>query len=1411
MQSKNKKQLICRMAALCTVAAIFLAGSVSADTNTWSTTTSGAAVDGTGAWNTSTANWVGAGDVHSVWNNSNVDTAAFGNGGTAGTVTLESGITLGGLIFNAGITGAYTLAGGPFSLVSAPVFSVNADATISAAIQGSEGFTKTGAGTLTLTSLNSSFSGDINVEQGTLAANGKQSVPSKSVLGDLISPREIIVKNSGVLSFMAHDVFGSAGVKPVVSVTVESGGAIKNNNTFTTLGPINLEGGTMTSSGGANPGFQAYSLSSTVTSGGNAAINTTGGTYNGVHVGNNLFAVTGGTLTVSAPLINRFGGATAGFLKSGDGSMVLSANNSFSGNVIVSNGTLQVGSGGAAGTLGTGVSAVNLVNADASLVINRSGSLSHSGSIIGSGSVVKQGTGLLTLSGVNSYAGGTTVSDGVLAVTTTNALPGYATAGKVTLASGTGLSVGVGSWSDTDITSLIDTGVYGSDTTFGFDTTAGNYTYNGQFTLPTVAGLVKTGPNALTISGGNTCTGGVTVLSGIMQADFGTGIPATTNVTLSGASYSSVSGSVTDSLGIGAGEINLVTGTASGFSAVDVPLSVNIGGAGAALSWGTSEFNPSSLVLNELGANTNLTLVNAINLNGANRTVTVNATAAGAVAEISGVIANGSATDGLIKGGAGILELTAGNTYSGGTTINGGTLKLSGGDNRLNTSGFITLNSGTLDLGGNSQTLASKNLIMANGTRLENGTINYRYWEWTPADFASVTFANGGGFNSPHRLILRYSPTLILAADAGALNFGGDGGGVSNFIGVDQNYANVANVNGGSLNFTNMTNGAGYLRMGANGHAASTPTGTLNVNGGAVNVGHSMNMGGRYDNNLSGASFGVATLNLTGGEVNIGTGTSTATANGVNGWLYVGNNSAATVSSSTINLDGGTLTLAQLQAGAYGANTINFNGGILKASQDNATFINGDNLDCNINEGGAVIDTDGFTAGIAADLDGSGSLVKQGAGTLVLSGNNTYIGVTSVDEGTLRLNGVLDSGTSTKLEGDALNGIALHLDASDITSLATNANGSGAVTTTGDPVGYWGDLSDSDLPAKQPILSRRPVYQASVAAFNNMPVIQFDGEDDDITSLLNINATSIPDITIMMVCRQVSYKVGGGLWGHDNGGWDRIQLLNFGAVGLNNIAGFNGSIPVKGMNTNIVFVYTALLKNGVASGSSVYINGVSDSNAGLPAFTSQEGPGQALFTLGNISPGNAYQGHIQIGEVLVYNSALGDTARSNVESYLRDKWLGGVPGVVEVASGAVLDLDGTSQTLASVSGSGVFSNGTLTVNNDISPAGSSIGTLNLSSLSLNGTLLANVATDGSSDLLATAGDTDLDGLTLQVIDTALLDPSKSYTVVTCSGNLTGAFAATNLENSWIVKYDRTPGAGTATIVWQLAGTVILVQ
>ena len=179
--------------------------------------------------------------------------------------------------------------------------------------------------------------------------------------------------------------------------------------------------------------------------------------------------LTPGKVTVHSPKDYVFGGSgslagTTMVVKAGVGTLTINTTNTYSGATIVTDGTLilnggleqspvtienrgtlqrgtlQIGSGGTTGALGTN----NVVN-NGTLTFNRSDALSYGGVISGSGRLVKLGGGALTLTGSNTFSGGTTVSNGTLLVNNTTG-SGTGT-GAVTVASagtlgGTGVIAG---------------------------------------------------------------------------------------------------------------------------------------------------------------------------------------------------------------------------------------------------------------------------------------------------------------------------------------------------------------------------------------------------------------------------------------------------------------------------------------------------------------------------------------------------------------------------------------------------------------------------------------------------------------------------------------------------------------------------------------------------------------------------------------------------------------------------------------------------------------------------------------------------------------------------------------------------------------------------------------------------------
>jgi len=118
---------------------------------------------------------------------------------------------------------------------------------------------------------------------------------------------------------------------------------------------------------------------------------------------------------------------------------------------------------------------------------------------------------------------------------------------------------------------------------------------------------------------------------------------------------------------------------------------------------------------------------------------------------------------------------------------------------------------------------------------------------------------------------------------------------------------------------------------------------------------------------------------------------------------------SGTKTSAIVNLDGGTLTLNNITVTSGTTKEFNFNGGQFVAGAALPAF---SGLTMNVKDGGALINTNGFSFGISDPLlnNGIGGLTKSGLGTLTLSGANTYTGATAVNAGTLRLS---SAGSST--------------------------------------------------------------------------------------------------------------------------------------------------------------------------------------------------------------------------------------------------------------------------------------------------------------------------------------------------------------------------------------------------------------
>jgi autotransporter-associated beta strand protein len=300
--------------------------------------------------------------------------------------------------------------------------------TFTGPISGAGSVTKTGSGTLTLIGANS-YSGGTTVSAGTLVGD------AASLQGDILNNATLVFDQT-VSGTFAGSITGSG------SLTKTGSGAL------VLAGAQSYSGGT-TVDAGVLSGSTA-SLQGDILNNGAVVFDQGGdGTYTGALTGSGRLEKLGtGVLTLTGP-------------------------NSYSGGTSVTAGTLQ----------GTTASLQGAIVNDATLVFDQAVTGVFSGTISGSGAMVKTGVGTLTLVGPQTYEGGTTVEAGVLRGDTTSLQGDIVTNALLT-----------------------------------FDQT-GDGSFAGS--LSGGGGVRKEGAGVLTLSGANSYSGGTTVTAGTLVGDAG--------------------------------------------------------------------------------------------------------------------------------------------------------------------------------------------------------------------------------------------------------------------------------------------------------------------------------------------------------------------------------------------------------------------------------------------------------------------------------------------------------------------------------------------------------------------------------------------------------------------------------------------------------------------------------------------------------------------------------------------------------------------------------------------------------------------------------------------------------------------------------------------------------------------------
>ncbi|EBK1476206.1 autotransporter outer membrane beta-barrel domain-containing protein, partial [Salmonella enterica subsp. enterica serovar Kentucky] len=752
-------------------------------------------------------------------------------------------------------------------------------------------------------------------------------------------------------------------------------------------------------------------------------------------------------------------------VKSGDETLTLSGSNTYTGGTIISGGTLVATNVEA---LGTGD-----VTDNATLELNTGGDFDNA--IGGTGSVVKSGDKTLTLSGANSYTGGTTISGGTLVASNVEALGSGDVTDNATLELNTGGDFannigGTGSVvkSGDKTLTLSGTNSYTGGTTISGGTLVannvealgtGDVTNNATLELNTggdfdnaISGsgqVVKSGDKTLTLSGANSYSGATTISGGTLIAThvnaLGTGaIDNRASLLLDASGQFTVTDLTTESGGnteIGAGStlqattltqksdstltINLNGNTVDpvihAASQVSLAGTLDITGVGDVLDSdpaSTDDLDTFTLIasdktiagdfekltvagmdadladfitvdgrIDDTGKQYELTTAltwyadrddavtdahGTFNLTNADGSFAVNTVLENVDATLDPASATGWDGTSLIKQGAGTLILNAENTYTGGTTISGGTLvatnvdALGSGDVtddatlELNTGGTfdnaIGGSGNVVKSGADTLTLSGSNSYTG-GTTISGGTL-----------VASNVEALGTGD-------VTNNATLELNTGGDFINnIGGTGrveksGDDTLTLSGSNTYTGGTLINGGTLVASNVE---------ALGTGDVTDNATL-----------ALNTGGTFDNAISGS-----------GQV-VKSGDETLTLSGTNS--YTGGTT----------ISGGTLVATNVEALGSGDVT------------DDATL--------ELNTGGTFDNA----------ISGSGQVVKSGDKMLTLSGANSYSGGTLISDGTLVASNVEALGT-----GDVTNNATLALNTGG--DFTNNISGSGQVVKSGD-------------------------------------------------------------------------------------------------------------------------------------------------------------------------------------------------------------------------------------------------------------------------------------------------------------------------------------------------------------------------
>ena len=1227
---------------------------------------------------------------------------------------------------------------------------------IAGKLTGTGGFTINDVGTVQLQNAANDYAGDTVINAaGTLNFNATGIIPATTNL----------IINAG--TFATGSIARSVASLSGTAGTISGGNTLTVNQSGTTTWNGSLNGTTiqMNGTGSLTLGGSADNSAGTVIINSGtviAAKGNTGAVLQTIHFsGSNGVTINGGTLQLAGTYDNTtaqtgintppagINPATYVDLLYNNGPVNLNAGTlDLNGRQDAINGLTSTGIGGTV----TNTAAATA----AKLYVGHQNATSTFGGAIndGAGTVAleKIGTGALTLNGTSTFTGGLTVTSGTvvldgtissagpLAVNGTSIFAGSGTAGgNLTAASGATVRVGTAS-----------AGTAATTLTLGGLTISGGANINLDFNTPgtTVDKVATTSTNGLTISGANNL-----------------------NVTLSGAGWVSgtypiftYAGAVQ---GAGATNATVVLSTQTGHSTVNVVDNaagiVNLVVTSTPNVWlGNDGSNPTfwdtnittnwdaaadqkfltgdTVVFDDSALNTNPVIQTA---NQTTAGVTFNNTTAapytlGSTSATIGI----AGTGGLIKKNTGTVTITSGNTYTGTTDVQAGTL-IANYNNGTATTVLATASTINVASGATFKAVANDaNITLANNLTGSGLVVIDPHFTAGAAVREVVISGANAGFTGT----LRLSPTVIgdgsgtfrtnaalTPAGAGGATIDVDAGGqawlsgatfTNNFILTGHGFMEVAGgtpVAGSGLTaYTNATTkgGIGAIRMSANtiisgsitleGSAKIMAYGTTGTVSGSIGVTNSTDI-----LSIGGGGSGT-TLVLTG--------TNNVAANALNQiWVNAGGTAGTNVlqigaNGTTGTLGTGAVTLYGDAASAH--LLIDRSNGYTLAAGNTITSVN-------------------TTANTALRLDSTGGF-NQGGVAINLGGGALQVGTTAGRNNVVaNLDGSLTAGNmqvATAATGATLN----ILPGASITGTGTfnvgeQSGWSGTVNQTGGAVngpshmriGHWpNNTSTYNISGGTLATTANPglvTNPAGTAEQNGGIYLGIDG-----TGIMNQSGGTITTDWVVLDNRG---NTAAGTNQPD--GVDRYNLSGgtlevrgaFGITNRNGSAEFNftgGTIKNVGSGVNMLIS----AQNTGGSGNGTFVIGTGGS--GTPTIDTNGATNQITISLPITGSGAVEK--TGLGTLNLTAANPGFTGATLVS--------GGVLNVSGSISGSAVTV-GAAGTLG-----GIGTVGTVTVNGGTVAPGASPGTLNTGDIQFNGgtfSLEFNGATAGLSDQLNVAG------------------------------------------------------------------------